>query len=203
MSGSGKKEAVLLAGRETEDTVKWADLPTASGEHAVQMALLQQFILFAVAYHYILYPEVKANLHHPHPVTDHLGDDKRDQAGLDLKAVDDYLESFLSWLLDISTPDRVGVAAFVPGLVEVNVFGVKEMVEQRVGEHVLNHMAWRLKKPGEFNERQIVGLFVNLEEHRKPNVRAIFHAAAEPVQDQQARGAGKLVRAIYEACKLS
>lgn len=182
---------VSLAGREGENTVRWADLPTANGLHSQQMELLQQFALFAVAYHYIVYPDAMGRLHGAHAVIDHLQDVPRDQAGQDLAAVDSYLQSFLAWLLSLSTPHREGVSDFIPGLVEVNVFGVRDS------------SGWRLKTPGEFQERQIGDLFRNLEERRKPNVRAIFRATTSVVKDPEARGAGKLVRAIYDACKLS
>jgi len=185
------ESVVSLSGREGQNTVRWADLPTANDRHAPQMALLQQFVLFAVAYHYIVYPKVMAELHGSHAVIDHLREVPRDQAGQDLTAVDIYLTAFLHWLLSISTPHREGVSEFVPGLVEVNVFAVRETG------------GWRLKSPQEFSEKQMGTLFRNLEERGRPNVRAIFHALTQEVHDDQARGAGKLVRAIYDACKLS
>jgi hypothetical protein len=214
MGGTGKNESVVfLAGRENENTVQWADLPTADGRHDMQMALLQQFILFAVAYHYIVYPEVVANLHEQHAVIDHLRDaEDVAQAGKDLEAVDTYLQSFLNWLLSISTLERVGVEKFIPGLVDVNVIAEEVMVEEQIGDRLLKRKAWQLKasKLGKsrdstsvFNEKGISTLFRNLDEHRKPNVRAIFRATTERVTDQEARGAGKLVRAVYDACKLS
>lgn len=213
MSGKGAKEKVVsLAGRKADNTVTWSDLPTLEGTHAAQMALLQQFTLFAVAYHYILYPEIAENLHKPHALIDQLGDEPRAKVGAELSDLDAYLTSYLGWLLSISTPDRVGVEQFDPGLVNVSVFAVKEKVERTVGDHVVSYDAWRLKKvpqrrgwgsgANEFKENQISGLFRNLDQRRKPNLRAIFRSATAEVSEADANGAGRIVRAIYEACTL-
>ncbi len=189
-SDENGESVVSLAGRGQENTLRWADLPTATNMHNVQMALLQQFTLFAVSYHYVLFPQAMKELHSKGPIADHLRDTSRDQAGQDLKAVDDYLQTYLSWLLSISTPEREEGGPFIPGLVEVDVFGVKD------------GQTWRLKSDSEFSERHLEKLFLNLEERGKPRLRAIFHAATADVNDDQARGAGKMVRAIYDACKL-
>jgi hypothetical protein len=73
--------------------------------------------------------------------------------------------------------------------------------------------AWRLKSrkviagrdrgEGEFLEKQLGKLFRNLETKVQPNISGIFKATNAKVDDPEARGAGKLVRAIYDACKLS
>lgn len=213
MSGKASKQKVVsLAGRRKDNTVTWADLPTLEGMHSTHMALLQQFTLFAVAYHYVLYPEIAENLHKPHAMVDQVGDEPRAKVGAELSDLDSYLTSYLEWLLSVSTPDRVGGDHFDSGLVNVNVFAVKEKVERSVGDRIVSYDAWRLKKvqqsrgwlggSGEFKEKQIPDLFRNLDQRRKPNLRAIFHSATAEVSEPDASGAGKLVRAIYEACTL-
>jgi hypothetical protein len=72
---------------------------------------------------------------------------------------------------------------------------------------------WRLKTrkvaarkgggEGEFREKDIGRLFRNLETKVQPNLRDIHRSSNTAVQDPDARGAGKLVRAIYDACKLA
>ena len=195
------EHVVSLAARAHENTLQWADLPTAAGEHPSQTAKLQQMILFAVAYHYVLYPTIESGDRN-NPILDHLEDVPGHDAAEDLAAVDAYLVAFLSWLLSISTPERAEApAVFSPGLVDPDVFAVRD------------GYGWRLKTrkvaarkgggEGEFREKDIGRLFRNLETKVQPNLRDIHRSSNTAVQDPDARGAGKLVRAIYDACKLA
>ncbi len=207
MSGVAKDQKVVsLAGRKSEHTVTWDDLPTAAGAHSRQVALLQQFSLFAVIFHYVVYPYLSGQLHGKHPLLDHLLKGfSHAQAGEELAMTDEYLVAYLNWLLCISTPDRVGVTEFVPGLVEINVFAERGKIEETDGENKWLRDGWVLRPPNQsrFVEDQIGNLFVNLDSKLRPNMREILHGAAKDVVDPQARGTGRLVRAIYDACKLS
>jgi len=151
----------------------------------------------------VIFPYLRKNWQKRDPLLDHLGDEPRDKSIKDLHELNEYLGAFLEWLVDISTPERDGVAQFVPGLVNVNFFAFQKQIEERDGENTRTRKVWQLKEPEAFNEKHLANLFCNLENSRKPNARALFHAAAVPVRDLQALGSGRLVRAIYEACKLS
>ena len=197
-SGEAKNRAkgtVNLAVRDNDDTVRWQDLPAATATRASQMKRLQEFALFCVVYHYVLYPFTLKNLHSRHVVTGLLDDlpgdyERRPESGESLKNMDDYVLSFLRWMLELSTPRRVPAAAFVPGLVDVRVFA------DRNGDGT-----WRLKTVPEFKEKQVEALFHNLENKRKPDLRKIWDQIKQSKRSLHAAGAGRLIRAIHEACE--
>jgi hypothetical protein len=190
------KGRVTLAARKEDATVSWADLPIIDQDDK-QKSRLQQFILFSVFYHYILNPFTKRVLHKQHVITNLLDDvpgdrNERHKAGADLEAMDQYVVSFLHWLMEISTQKRAGVEYMRPGLVNLNVFAADD------GAGGL-----RLKMVEEFKEKQINELFLNLDTKRKPNLGTIWRAVANADREKLpgAVGAGRKIRAVYEACK--
>ena len=199
MAGSGAKNTLSLAARKAINTVTWDDLPTAAETRREQIALLRSMILFAVAFRYCFFPalarELSKNSFRDTLLQVHLRDVSAASALGDLESLNAYLETFLFWLLKISTP--AGLANFVPGLVKLSVFAVPEGV------------GWRLKtqaeegRGNEFQADHLRDLFVNAGGLRVPSRNDLFRAAAQPVKDQSATGTGKLVRAIYDACTIS
>jgi hypothetical protein len=185
-----QQRTVSLASRQDGSSLTWDDLPLP-GHPDPRLDLFRQFILFAVVYHYVVFPFVGTCKDGKHPLTDLLGDTRWDVAWDQLEAVDNYLVSFLEWLLDICTPQRQGAGAFSSHLVDVNVFGI-------AGEK-----RWRLQDVASFKDDRLPLLFVDMPEYRKPSLRRIFWAATQAVNDQNIDGAGMLVRAVYEACKLT
>jgi hypothetical protein len=119
-------------------TVRWADLPRAGG-NLKPITQLQTMTLFAVAFKYIFYPNIVADLKNRRPrlsfVVRHL--DRKDvdpQIALaQLANLEKYVTLYLQWLLSISTPREV--PNFVPGLVKLSVFATP--VDD----------GWRLKTP--------------------------------------------------------
>lgn len=188
--GGKKGRVVSLASREDPNTLTWSDLPIPA-QPGNQLALLRQFIQFAVAYHFVVFPFVKTCKDVKHPLTDLLGDTPWDKAIADMQAVDDYLVSFLQWLLAICTPPRDAAGTFSNGLIEVGVIADGD------------GNAWHLKTVREFKEDRFPSLFLHMSEYRRPNLRRIFQKATLFVNDQNIGSAGMLVRAIYEACSIS
>jgi len=177
-------------------TVRWADLPRAGG-NLKPITQLQTMTLFAVAFKYIFYPNIVADLKNRRPrlsfVVRHL--DRKDvdpQIALaQLANLEKYVTLYLQWLLSISTPREV--PNFVPGLVKLSVFATP--VDD----------GWRLKTPdvsdrGEFRSRELDDLFVNAEGQARPKLRDVFNGADRAVDDPTASGTGVLVRAIYDSC---
>ena len=191
-----ESEKLNVAARQNEGTLTWADLPYHELKHGAMVKRLEHMIVFAVAYRYIFYPIIKRCLSNPKRNTetfwvDHIDSKKipQDVAGKALKKVNDYVEKFLSWLLDISTPHRAG---FTPGLVNPNVFAV------------MQGTAWRLRTEAEFNDGTFGGLLVNRSSATKFDARSVYGKAGRIRlnKDPGAEGPGRLVRALYEACEI-
>lgn len=206
MSGAdgGDEHTLSIAMRQgapdTGDTLRWQDLPVADGQHGVQVALLQRLALFAVVFRFRFFPEIVEDLRARKPrhhfVVTHMGRNpvSPEITIRELEQVNTYVEWFLDWLLKISLPG--GRPEFKPGLVNPNIFAVP-------GE-----AGWRLKTPplpggkGEFQERDLGNLVLNAEGNVKPDMGRIWHDADKTVNDSGANGTGRLVRAIYEACRI-
>jgi hypothetical protein len=197
----GDDHTLSLAARQQPDSVRWQDLPVPEGQGGIQIARLQRMALFAVAFRYLFYPNIVEDLKAAKPrhafVVTHLirNGVNREVALAELANLNTYVEWFLWWFLKLATPG--GVHGFRPGLVNPNVFAIP------AGE------GWRLKIPApegrgnEFHDRDIETLFLNAEGKARPNLRNIWHAADRPVNDADASGTGRLVRAIYDACNLA
>ncbi|HTD54673.1 MAG TPA: hypothetical protein VK670_04785 [Silvibacterium sp.] len=203
MTWDGKAEAknFYRAARTEENTVTWDDLPTADGQEKKQRELLQQMVLFAVMYHMIFYPEIDTgelgnrNSHYPY-LREHSRARpamNKEQVLKQLKNVEQYVQAFLKWVIEIATP----WPGFNNGLVDLNVFATR------------TDKGWEVKTPTldksflkQF-DRSIDGLFLGLKGRDKPDYDRVLRAAANPVTDQTVSDAGYLVRAIYDACKFS
>ena len=194
------KQQVSLAARREMNTLTWDDLPAASGDEKRQRELLQQMVLFAVFFHFIFYPEIAAgelgnkNSHVPYIKAQIHNKGLNNEVVLkQLEQVNEYLEAFLQWLLEVSTPWE----AFHSGLIDLQLVGVK------------TEKGWSLKRPSvdkaflrEF-DRSIEGLLPNLKGRDKPSYDKIIRAAASTVSDSGLAEAGYVIRAIYDACKLT
>lgn len=206
-SETNGEHPLCLAVRKEQKSVRWADLPVmhTGGRDSAQLRdkqilRLQRMILFAVAYRYIFYPNIVDDIRsgrkrHPF-VRNHLvrQNVSSDAALHDLAVVSEYVDSFLNWLLNLSTP--AGLPGFEPGLVKLSVFAVPEGGR------------WRLKHPkvglsGEYRDREIEQLFLNADGRVKPRFNDIWHGADRDVKDPGAAGTGRLIRAIYDACSLN
>ncbi len=181
---------VSLASRSEENSLTWKDIP-AEARPDPRLELLQQFILFAVSYHYFLFPFISTCKDRKHPLRDLIGMTPWNKALSELQAIDSYVVSFLEWLLAICTQDRDGASVFSNGLIDVNVIGE------------MHDLQYRLKPVGQVHEEKVADLFLNRPECRRPKIRAIFAKSTDFVSDQNIEGAGMLVRAIYEACNAS
>jgi hypothetical protein len=177
--------------------VAWDDLPTdpkmKKTDVLVLQAKLQRLAVFAVAYHYIFYPEIEDALGSGAAVKGYWRDlivrknVKPQDAKAPLAAMDAYAVKFLQWLLDISTPHRAG---FSPGLVNPTVFGKAQGRD------------WTLMIQRDFQPEKIKDL---LQNRTKAGIdyRTIDNRASRAhVKDPEATGPGLLVRALYDACTL-
>ncbi|HZI56697.1 MAG TPA: hypothetical protein VFF39_07965 [Verrucomicrobiae bacterium] len=186
-----KSGALAVAGRKSENTVAWDDLPYDEHKGRDLTRKLQQMAVFSVAYRYIFYPQIEAALTAGKSQTafwvDHVERPKVDRAlaGRALRELYDYVGKFLEWFLRVSTPHREG---FVPGAINPNVFAVRESG------------SWRLKQIPEFNDRDFPDLLLNRLARTRLDCRSIYEKSARAVNDKNAAGPGLLVRAIYDAC---
>ena len=187
---------LAVAARQREGTLTWADLPYHELHHARMVRRLEHMIVFAVAYRYIFYPIILRCLSNPKRNTetfwvDHIESRKvpHDAAGKALQRVAAYLDTFLSWLMNVSTPRRSG---FAPGLVNPNVFAT------------MQSNGWRLKTQSEFNDAEFGNLLVNRASATRFDARSIHGKAGRlrNLRDPGAEGPGRLVRALYEACEI-
>ncbi len=187
---------LAIAAREFDNTLRWQDLPTAAGQQELQLRKLQQMTLFALAFHYCFYPVILREQGKTRTTVTWLKDHVIDQ-GLtwpqvmpDFAAVDEYVTRYLTWLLRISTPRRDG---FHYGMVNPNVFAVQTGPD------------WKLKTTGEFRDKDVQNLFVNLAGRAKADFGVISRKAADKrtADLDRANGSGRLVRAIYDSCELS
>lgn len=185
---------LAVAGRARDASLGWDDLPYdyVGGKPLVRQ--LQTMASFAVAYRYLFFPTIVDALDRGSSDAafwvDHIERQRkvnRQAVGEALRELYEYLERFLIWLLRVSTPRR---ESFVPGLVNPNAFAVREAGE------------WRLKRPDEFNDGDFANLLLNQNARRRLDTRAVFERAARAVADPQATGAGRLVRALYDACRV-
>jgi hypothetical protein len=196
----GGSNCLAVAARAAEGTLTWDDLPSDKKLSAAAIRAmhdkLQKMAIFAVAYHYIFYPQIEDALKlRP-------GESKipwwrdyitnkgvtPDEARGPLGAVDAYTVKFLEWLLHISTPRRPG---FEAGLVNPNVFGV----EQDRGN-------WRLRMPREFQQAELGALLRNRPKTKVSDRGVIKRASGSRVKDDNAEGPGLLVRALFDACEV-
>jgi hypothetical protein len=185
---------LAVAGRRSDNTVSWDDLPYDEHRGQDLVRKLQHMATFAVAYKYVFFPVIDAALasgksEAPFWV-DHIERRgvNRDEAGRALRELYDYTGRFLQWWLQISTPRRGG---FTPGMVNPNVFAARD------GEQ------WRLKRAREFNDADFPDLLLNRPARSKLDTRTIFRKATHSVSDKHAAGAGRLVRALYDACAVA
>jgi hypothetical protein len=191
---SSKRHGLGVAARKEERTVAWADLPYAEFESDAQIQKLQQMAVFAVAYRYIFYPSlvraVKRQGSPPPFWVDHVERQKvkPEEANKAIQDVFQYVEKFLEWLLHISTPRRSG---FEPGLVNPGVFAVSQGFD------------WRLRTAKEFNDAQFANLLLNTTTKIRMDDRSVFNrASGMKVKSGGVEGAGRLIRALYDACAL-
>jgi hypothetical protein len=189
-----KDFSLNVAARKQENTLEWTDLPYSEGHTDPLIRKLQHLCVFAVAYRYIFYPEMRrfldgAEKSAPPYWRDHVLDAKvkPEDAGKAVEDVHRYVDRFLEWLLQVSNPNRAG---FMRGLVDTNVFGVS------------NGTDWRLKNyTNEFHEKQFGDLLLNRAAKAKIDDRRIRNqASGMRVKDQNAGGPGKLIRALYDSC---
>jgi hypothetical protein len=111
---------------------------------------------------------------------------KPEDAGKAVRDVYQYVDRFLTWLLQVSTPRRQG---FTAGLVDPNVFGVS------------NGQDWRLKTFNEFKEKDFGGLLLNRSAKAKIDDRLVYNrASGMKVKDPGAVEGGRLIRVLYDAC---
>lgn len=190
----GMPHVLAVAARNQEHTVTWSDLPYDEHLGAALVAKLQTMCRFAVAYRYLFWPLIVKALDSGRSDAafwvDQIQRQKtidRDQLGRGLRAMNDYVERYLVWLMRVSTPRREG---FTPGLVNPHVFAVRDQNE------------WRLKAGREFNDGDFDKLVLNQSSRAKLDSRLVFELASRPVADTQATGAGRLVRALYDACRV-
>jgi hypothetical protein len=191
-SGLASKEFALeVAARSQEGTITWSDLPYGEFEAPAQILKLQQMAVFAVAYRYIFYPGMIKALNRqgaPPPFwVDHVerAKVKPEDAGKAVRDVYQYVDRFLTWLLQVSTPRRQG---FTSGLVDPNVFGVS------------NGQDWRLKTFNEFREKDFGGLLLNRSAKARIDDRLVYNRASGMKAKDQAAEAGRLIRVLYDAC---
>lgn len=186
-----------VAARDNDGKLTWDDLPCDADMSKVEVRnlqnKLQKLAVFAVAYHYIFYPEIVEALRSGGSRTpfwkEHIerkgvtGDEARGP----LAAVDNYCVKVLEWLLHISTPRRPN---FVPGMVNPNVFGVAQGQD------------WRLKIPRQFDQADLGGLLLNRPKAKIDDRTLMRNASGSTVKDPDAAGPGRLVRALFDACEV-
>jgi hypothetical protein len=188
---------LAVAARMEDGKLAWDDLPCDPNMSGPQVRKLQnklqKMAVFAVAYHYIFYPQILEALRAGGSKTPYWVDHierkgvKPDDARAALAAVDAYTVKVLEWLLHISTPRR---ANFVPGLVNPNVFAVGQ------GQN------WRLKLPREFNQSELGNLLLNRPKTKIDDRSVLSRASRSSVKDGDAVGPGRLVRALFDACEV-
>ena len=188
--------SLAVASRQEEGKLGWDDLPSdpylGGAQVRKQQNKLQKLAVFAAAYHYMFYPQILEALRSGGSKVPYWKDHierkgvKPDDARAALAAVEAYTLKVLEWLLHISTPRR---ANFVPGLVNPNVFAVAQ------GQN------WRLKLPREFQQTDLARLLLSRPKTRIDD-RSILSRAASNVRDDGAAGAGRLVRALFDACEV-
>lgn len=192
---SARESSLAVAGRNEDSTLTWDDLPYDEYGGSALVRKLQQMALFAVSYRYLFFPVIADALssqgksHQTFWVT-HIEDQKRvnkEEVGRALRDLNDYVARFLTWLLRVSTPRREN---FTPGMVNPTVFAVRDGNE------------WRLKLTREFNDSDFSRLLLNQASRTRLDSRSVFERAARKVDDQHATAAGRVVRAIYDACKV-
>ena len=186
--------SLAVAGRVEDPTLTWDDLPYDDSMGPAVIRKLQTMATFAVAYHYLFFPVIAEALDWGKSDVgfwvDHIERQKkvnRDEAGRALRELQTYLSRFLLWLMRISTPRREN---FTPGLVNLNVFAVRAAGE------------WRLKQQREFNDADFANLLLNQKSRRSLDSRTVFERATRAVADPHATAAGRLVRALYDACRV-
>jgi len=188
-----------LASRVADGKVTWDDLPCDPGLAGVALRRfqnkLQKLAVFAVAYHYIFYPQItealraggsKTTYWREHIEREHVAPEAARTA---LAAVDNYTVKVLEWLLHISTPRRPN---FVAGMVNPNVFGASQGQD------------WRLKTLKEFDQSQLGGLLLNRPK-AKIDDRTVLrnaNASGSTMRLGDAAGPGRLVRALFDSCEV-
>ena len=190
---AGDDHKLAVCARAKDETLTWDDLPYDDTGRAELTRKLQKMALFAVAYRNIFFPLAETALagrgSNWNPWVDHIERPKvnRDEAGRALRALKAYVDSFLTWLLCVSTPRR---QAFQPGLVNPNVFAVA------------TPQGWQLKAPGQFRDEDLSQLLLNRPARARIDVKTVNSKAAAKVSDPDAAGPGRLARALYDACEV-
>lgn len=189
--------SLAVTARAEDGKLTWDDLPCDAGLSKADVRhlqnKLQKLAVFAVAYHYIFYPEILEALKSGGSKTPYWKEHverkgvKPDEARGALAAVDSYTVKVLEWLLHISTPRRPN---FLPGMVNPNVFGVAQGQE------------WRLKIPRQFNQTDLGGLLLNRPKAKIDDRTVLRNASGSTVKDPDAVGPGRLVRALFDACEV-
>jgi hypothetical protein len=193
---SGEDYTLAVASRAADTSVTWDDLPfdSAASSATVRQVQnkLQKLAVFAVAYHYIFYPQIVEALRAggsriPYWI-EHIERERvsPDAARGPLAAVDNYCVKALEWLMHVSTPRRTN---FVPGMINPHVFG-----ESQNGN-------WRLKIPRAFKQEELGGLLLNRPKSRIDDRTVLRNASNSTVRDPNATGPGRLVRALFDACE--
>jgi hypothetical protein len=189
-----RESSLAVAGRTEESTLTWDDLPYDEFGGPALVRKLQQMALFAVAYRYLFFPLIVDALSTGKSDAgfwvDHIERQKKvnkEEVGRALRDLHDYVTRFLTWFLRVSTPRREN---FTPGLVNPTVFAVRDGND------------WRLKQAREFNDSDFSRLLLNQATRTRLDTRSVFERATRPVNDPQATSAGRLVRALYDACKV-
>jgi hypothetical protein len=186
--------SLAVASRREDHTLAWEDLPYDGQLGKPLVNKLQSMAAFAVAYRYLFFPvitdAVKRGTSHAGFWVDHVARQKvrLDDADRALRLVHAYLEQFLIWLMHVSTPRREN---FAPGLVNTSAFAVRD------GD------SWRLKKHDEFNDADFSKLILNSAGKIRLDARQVFQKAAQPVRDSHASGVGRVVRALYDSCRIA
>ena len=188
--------SLAVAAREKEQSLTWSDLPcpnTSKDAVGRMHNKLQKMAVFAVAYHYIFYPQITEALRVGGSKTpywiEHIERKgvRPEEARAPLAAVDAYTMKALEWLLHISTP-RLG---FEANMINPNVFGIDQ------GQN-----KWRLKI--KFDQSDLGVLLRNRPKSKVNDGTIVSRASAFKVRTAMPRDrspSSRLVRCLRSGMK--
>ncbi len=184
---------VSIAGRRSEDVLTWDDLPISEALRDLYGRKLRRMIEFAVAFRLSFYSRLTDELRQGRtklPILVELVERERvpkETVLQELDEVRDYVNRFLLWLLRVSKP-RGGTCQ--PALVDVTVFAEFDKAKN---DWVLRS---GFRKPKDFRD-----LFAGFRANQNPDLDGMWKRVQQgTVSDNNAKGTGRLIRAIYDAC---